>query len=427
MDPLTGEVAPGTTLAVEGAEVVACGPEVRPPSGLPVIDGGGRFLVPGLMDLHIHLRGSSHTGPTQAQPTPALPDSGQSRAALVARLHTYLYCGVTSLYDAGNDAARLHELRAAERSGELTSPRIFCTGSLLTCPGGHASDVATTIRALPLDLPALDAYLATGPDVVKITYDEHNWGVRPLIPILDLGTLRAIIDRCHEARRLVTVHVSNELRAREAIACGADSLAHPVIQSPVTDEFVWLLAQRGTPVASTLAIGERYPRLADHPEYLDEPLYRATLPPEERAELQEVESARQRENRWADWMRVMTPVAQENLRRLVAAGGCVVTGTDLSLGADYHRELELLQSAGIAPIDVLRAATVHAARFLGLGDRLGRLAPGRLADFVVVDGDPTADVRNLRSIWLVAKNGELIDRTALHVPGATEPVRESGT
>jgi imidazolonepropionase-like amidohydrolase len=356
--------------------------------------------VPGFIDAHIHLRGGGHTGPTAHVPVPA-GKGVTDRDALLSRLRGFLRCGVTSVYDAGNDPAVILPLREAERAGLIVSPRIFCTGALLTCPGGHGTNFGAAHTG------SLAEFFATGPDIVKITYDEHGWGVRPLIPILSPGELRLLIDACHQAMRRVTVHVSSELRAREAIAAGADSLAHPVIQSPVTDEFCWLLAAKRIPVVSTLAIGDRYPRLADHPEFLDGELYAACLSDAERAELRTTESARQRENRWADWMRVMTPVAQDNLRRLVAAGGVVVTGTDLSLGADYHRELELLRDAGLGPWDILRAATANAAAFLGRSGSLGALAPGHAADLVVVDADPSADTGNLARIWRVYKGGEL--------------------
>jgi imidazolonepropionase-like amidohydrolase len=102
---------------------------------------------------------------------------------------------------------------------------------------------------------------------------------------------------------------------------------------------------------------------------------------------------------------------------VVAAGGTVVTGTDLSLGADYHRELELLQDAGLGPWDVLRCATVNGAAFLGRTD-LGALAPGHAADLVLLDADPGQDARNLSAIWRVAKGGQLIDRGALKLPPA---------
>lgn len=388
--------------------------------GLRAVRCEGRFAVPGMIDGHIHLRSSSRIGPTTQNPVPAGERADRAdHAALICRLHSFLYCGVTSFYDAGNDPAVILPLRQAERSGQIVSPRIFCTGSLLTCPGGHGSGsgIATHIRSLPADTEILTDFLTTEPDIVKITYDEHNWGIRPLIPILSPHTLGQIIRFCHDNRRRVTVHTSNELRAREAVEAGADALAHPVIQSPVTDEFTWLLAAKQIPVVSTLAIGERYPRLADHPEFVDQGMYADCLEEAERTDLRTQESARQRENRWADWMRVMTPVAQENLRRLVAAGGTVVTGTDLSLGPDYHRELELLQDAGIGPWDVLRCATVNAAAFLGKNRELGELAPGYAADLVLVDADPSADARNLARIWQVYKAGEPVDRTALDLPG----------
>ncbi|MHB1502334.1 MAG: amidohydrolase family protein, partial [Candidatus Dormibacteria bacterium] len=324
----------------------------------------------------------------------------------------------TSIYDAGNDADLILPLRDDERAGRALSPRIFCAGRFVTCTGGHGAQPGrtTVIDSLPADLEALEAHLRTGPDLLKITYDEHNWGVRPLIPILDRTVLAGIIAVAHEAMVRVTVHVSSELRAREAIACGADTLAHPVIQSPATTQFLWLLAARRIPVVSTLAIGERYYRLADSPGFVDEPLYAACIDPEERARLRGDEHRSQRTNRWADWMRVMTPVAQENIRALIEAGGIVATGTDLSLGPELRREMQLLQAAGVAPWDVLRCATLNGATFLGREREMGSIAPGKVADLILVDEDPTADVSHLDSVSMVMKGGRLVDRTKLDIP-----------
>jgi imidazolonepropionase-like amidohydrolase len=401
-----------------------------PAAGCSVVDCEGRFAVPGLMDMHIHLRGSPHSGPTMENPVPAGDEPGAGPggdarnngqapgSGLISRLHSFLYTGVTSIYDAGNDPDVILPLRSAERSGQIAAPRIFCTGSLLTCPGGHGHQIgATQIAALPADERALTDFLGAEPDVVKITYDEHNWGVRPLIPILSPDTLRQIIRFCHEHRRRVTVHVSNELRAREAVEAGADSLAHPVIQSPITEEFAWLVAAKRIPVVSTLTIGERYSRVADHPEFADEPMYAACMSQAEREHLKAVESPHQQRNPWAAWMKVMTPIAQENIRRLVAAGGTVVTGTDLSLGPEYHRELALLQEGGLQPWEVLQAATQNAGVFLGRAD-LGTIRPGQAADLLLVEDDPTADIRNLAKIWQVYKGGELVDRAGLRLPSA---------
>ncbi len=341
-----------------------------------VIDCENRFLIPGMVDSHIHL---DYFHPSDPERTSE--DSKEDvRSKLISRLHSYLYCGVTSVYDAGNDPDIIFPLRKLERDGKITSPRIYCTGSLITCRGGHNGFSHTTyISSLPEDEQKIQDNLSKGPDVVKVTFDEHNWGTRPLIPILQIDTLRKIVDYCHSKKFLVTIHTSNELRSREAIACGIDSLAHPVIQSPVTDEFLWLLSHKRIPVVSTLTIGDRYSRIADHPEHLDEKSYRDCFSEPELVYLKNEESEKQKKNRWAMWMKVMTPVAQENLKRLQAEGGIISTGTDLTSGPDYQRELELLQESGISPFDVIVAATYNGALFLSKESEMGSIARGKLS------------------------------------------------
>ncbi|MDG6996060.1 MAG: amidohydrolase family protein, partial [Nitrososphaerota archaeon] len=345
IDTISKKLLPNSTVVVQGSTIVDVfhAKSKSLPADSNVIDCAEKYLVPGLMDMHIHLHGRHHTGPTQEKPVPTFFTRSED-SGLVSRLHSFLYCGITSVYDAGNFADAIFKLRDQERSGQITSPRIFCAGSIVTCLGGHGSGLSTDISSLPLDNKKLEDHLSKSPDIVKVTYDEHNWGIRPLIPILDMETLRKIVDYCHSKKFRVTSHISNETRAREAIACGVDTLAHPVIQSPITDEFVWLLSEKRIPVVSTLAIGERYSRLADNPEYLDQKLYADCMDEEERNELKNVESTKQKSNRWAMWMKTMTPVAQENLKRLVEGGAVVATGTDLSFGPDFHRELELLQA-----------------------------------------------------------------------------------
>jgi imidazolonepropionase-like amidohydrolase len=362
------------------------------------------------MDMHVHLR---PLPPRSADAGPQTTDEpGERIERMKPLLKGFLYCGVTSVFDAGNDGDYIYSLRSRERAGELSAPRIFCAGPFVTCPDGHGSHLAgiTAVQSLPADLDRLLDHFANRPDLIKITYDEHGWHIRPIIPKLDPATLSGIISAAHDNALRVTVHVSHETRAREAVAAGADTLAHPVIQSPVTDEFVALLADRQIPVVSTLSIGEQAVRLADTPGFVDEPIYVATLPASERDYLRTAEHATQRQSRRADWMRVMTPVAQENLRKLIAAGGVVVTGTDLSLGAAMHREMRLLQQAGVPAWDVLRSATVNGAAFLGRETTMGVVQPGMVGDLIVVDDDPTADVANLQTISLVMKAGELVDR-----------------
>ena len=171
------------------------------------------------------------------------------------------------------------------------------------------------------------------------------------------------------------------------------------------------------PTVSTLTIGENYSRLADHPEFLDQPLYRDTLEADERHKLKTEESAKQRDNRWAAWMKVMKPVAQDNMKRLNDTGKDIVAaGTDQSSGPALHRELELLVGSGISPADTIVIATRNAARALGKLDELGTIEVGKLADVVLLTGDPTRDINNAKRVDLVIKNGQIIDRAKLDLP-----------
>lgn len=379
--------------------------KVAAPAGAQRIDGSGKFAMPGLMDVHVHLRGARGRG-----------GSGPDEAVGIAALHSYLYSGVTTIYDAGNDADFILGLREKERSGQIVAPRIFATGALVTAPNGHGAQLGVTIEDFAKDRAKLDAHIARKPDMLKITQDEHGWGTRPMIDALPAELLERIILYYHAHGIRTTIHISNELRSWEAIYAGVDSLAHPVIQGPVSDRFLNMMRVKRIPQASTLTIGEGYSRLAEHPEFLDQPLYKATLDPAEILRLKTEESKRQAENRWAWWMKVMTPVAQENLKKLNAAGAVVALGTDQSLGPAVHRELELLVGGGISPAEAIRIGTLNAAVFLGKQRELGTVEEGKLADLVLLSADPTRDIENAKRIDTVIKGGRVVDRGALRLP-----------
>ncbi len=375
------------------------------------IDGSGKFLMPGLMDMHIHLPGSVELGPD------GFTSINEELEEGIQALQSYLYAGVTSIYDAGNMPGYILGLRNAERSGELTSPRIFATGGIVTYPGSHgSSEGATYVDSWPEAIPALDAHIETEPDILKLTYEERGWGSRPMIPILPPDLMQRIIQYYNDRGIRTTVHTSSEYRARQAIFAGIDTIAHPVIQGPITDDFARLMAAKKIPMVTTLTIGEGYSRLAEHPEYLDQPLYQATLTQEE-IEILKTEKRREyQERKWTWWMQIMTSIAQENLRKINEAGGILVAGTDQSTGPDLHRELELLADAGIPPADIIRIATLNGAIFLGRERDMGSIEEGKVADLVLLSADPTEDIRNARQIVEVIKNGRIIDRSRLNLP-----------
>lgn len=381
-----------------------------------IIDGTGKFAVPGMIDTHVHLKARRYSAPSKEKPISQIHDEKEAQEKWVRKLHSYLYTGVTSIYDAGNIADTILYFREASRNGTVVSPRIFCTGNLITATGGHGYEVGCEIESMPNDGKKLEKYLETKPDLVKITYDEHGWGVRPLIPILSRETLRDIIYFCHSRGYRVTVHVSNELRSREALEAGADVLAHTVIQSPVTEEYVNMVRNAEVPVVTTLQIGEGYSRLVNEPEYLDTKLYMDCLDQEERDFLLKYERQRLTNNVWTRWMEIMTPVVQENLLRLHEGGATISTGTDGSSGPDFHRELNLLKAAGLSVMDVIVCATINGAKVLGKESEMGSVEEGKLADLVIVGSDPSVSLENLLDIKYLIKEGKEIDRGKLDLP-----------
>jgi imidazolonepropionase-like amidohydrolase len=402
----TGRPAmPNAWVLVEGDRITrVAAREIEAPRGAQRIDGRGKFLIPGLMDMHIHLAGGRGRG-------------GPNEQAGMRALHGFLYSGFTSVFDAGNNPDYIFGLRTRERAGQIVAPRIFATGGVVTAPGGHGGGAgATLVDQWPEDASLLDAHIAREPDLVKLTFDEHGWGTRPLIPLLEPELMAEVGRYFNEHGIRTTVHISHEFRARQAIEAGINTLAHPIIQGPVSEGFVRLMAATKVPMVSTLTIGEGYSRLVEHPEFLDRPIYQATYEPETLEQLRTTVRDGYAARTWTTWMKVMTPVAQENLRLIADAGGVIVLGSDQSTGPASHRELELMVEGGIPALEAIRIGTLNAAIFMGKERELGSVEVGKLADLVLLSADPLENISHTQEIDLVIKGGKIVDRSALDLP-----------
>lgn len=404
---------------IEGASVMVEGDRISEVSrqslqatkGMQVIDGTGKYLIPGLMDIHIHLRGGVNVTKD------GLTVGSNDYAEGIQALQGYLYSGVTSVFDAGNLPDYIFGLRDMERSGKIVAPRIYTTGGIVTYPGSHGSGPgAYLVDAWPDAIPVVEEHISRKPDMVKFTLEERGWGARPMITLLPVDLLQTLIEYYNDQGIRSTVHASSELRAREAIFAGVDALAHPVIQGPISDTFAPLMAAKQIPMATTLTIGENYSRLAEHPEFLDQALYQAVLDADEIEDLQTAGSAKWQGEKWTWWMKLMTPVAQENIRKIHDAGGVVALGTDQSSGPAVHREMELLAAAGIQPLDIIKIATLNAALYLGVADQLGSIEEGKLADIVLLDADPGVDINGAKQINMVVKAGQIVELDKLDLP-----------
>ncbi len=289
---------------------------------------------------------------------------------------------------------------------------LFSAGTLVTAPGGHGTEYGVPIPTItgPEQADAfVAARVAEGSDYIKIVYDDGSELGLPWKSI-DAATLAAVIRAAKAQKKQAVVHILAREFARAAIAAGADGLVHLFVDKPVDEALVREAARRGVFVVPTLTVLESTNRnnqgnaaLADDPELAP------YLTPEDRRALR---SSFPGPTAPADAL----SIPRDTVKALKAAGVRILVGTDsgnpgTSHGASVHRELALLVAAGLTPEEALAAATAVSADAFGLSDR-GRIVPGRRADLVLVDGDPTTDILATRKIAGVWKQGHAVDRAA---------------
>jgi imidazolonepropionase-like amidohydrolase len=371
------------TVVVRDGVIRSVRTDTTVPPGIEVIDGTGRTLLPGLFESHGHMNGD---GLTQM-----------------------LAFGVTTVLDMFADPSWAAQRRAEQQRGPVTDRAdLLSAGLLITAPGGHGTEYdleVPTITTPREARQAVETRLAQGSDYIKIIY-----GPCSRCKSIDSATMDAVIRETHRHHRMAVVHVHRLEYARTAIAAGADAIVHLFADRVADSAFLALIVERRAFVVPTLSLvasvgGERGAEtLAAHAKirpYLSgddiKNLITFRLP-----------------GRTHPWFHFDS--AATSLRMLADRGVPILAGSDppnpgTAWGASMHRELALMVRAGLSPTAALRAATSVPARVFGLDDR-GRIAPGLRADLLLVEGDPTGDIRATRNIVGIWKHGVRFDREA---------------
>jgi imidazolonepropionase-like amidohydrolase len=361
------------------------GARMRAP-GVTVVDGRNRTLLPALFDTHIHVAGN---------PEPAL----RQMAAL----------GVTTALDMFAGTQVLNAKQRIESTDPPDMADLRSSGLGAVGPGSALSTMMQ--RPLPTVTAVEDAdawvsdRLAEGSDYIKIIYDPREGGP------LSLDIVSAIVHAAHARRKLVIVHTLDEQAAREAIAAGADGLAHLFLGDAVSATFGAFAAAHHVFVIPTLVTLHG---LCGNPEgraLVEDRLLAPYVPPSQRqASDKKPDPSRQH----------LCAAIRPTLQQLLDAGVPILAGTDVGMatgqllgvvayGATLHLELKLLVDEGLTPVQALSAATAAAADAFRLTDR-GRIRQGRRADLLLVDGDPTRDITATRRIVNVWKRGVPVHR-----------------
>lgn len=353
------------TVVVRGGRIVATGPRVdtQLPGGTQVIDASGMTIVPGLWDMHAH-------------------------ASQIEWAPVYLAAGVTTVRDMGGEALFLTAMRDAIEERRGIGPRLLLAGLV---DGDDDRAFGAVTAATPQEGRALvERYHAAGFVQMK------------LYSLLEADVARAITARAHELGMTVTGHIPRSLGLEAAVIAGMDHVAHlPIPRSAGAEEVHRLarfLAQHGTVVDPVMAWGELLGRSETTAIESFEPGITSVAG----ALAGSYRSGRNRAD--PSTVRARLDAGLAIVKVLHDAGVPIVAGTDGAVpGHSLLREIELYVQAGLTPMEAIQSATVVAARAMGLEDEVGTVAVGKRADLLVLDGNPLADIRNIRTgRWVVA-------------------------
>ena len=436
----------GRSVLVRDGRIVEVGDSrtAQPPRAR-IIDGSGRTLIPGLIDAHVHLMYDS--GPDLLTRAPDLmkdwlatirryPDGGE---AVVRRGQLKLKAGVTTMRVLGDGYYSL-AYRDEVARWKVIGPRVLSAGLHVNGPNGYVSggiaarldpaargETAVELQSLAEIEPRLRAHIARGIDVVKIATTHGDLGFADAKPDLQEPWVREIVRVAHESGLRVTAHSYGEAGDWAAIRGGVDGIEHLVnVPHELSDDMIQEIKARGIHVCPTLS-GSSYSvlKFLRAPELLyKDPDLVANVPVDVRKRLYftlrvlEVPGVarllmRQPDpmQRWESWYRFTLL----NTGKLHRAGVKLIFGTDtpFAFANFFHtvmNEARGLSEAGLPNEAILRMATSEAADALQIGDRVGTIERGKLADVVLLDGDPLVDLEALGRVSLVVKEGRIVYR-----------------
>jgi len=390
VDPASGKVETQKTLVIQGGKVVRVADGyVSEPGGM-VVDLKSSFVLPGLIDSHVHLTGQQ--GPSSRLDAVTLSPADEAMVGARYARRT-LMAGFTTVADLGGDNQAIFALRRATGLGDVPGPRIIAAGSAISVHGGHGDVNGYSEGVMHVLRPTS---VCSGADDCRRAVREQVWKGADVIKITATGgvlsntaaglgqqfsdaELAAIVDSAHRMGRRVTAHAHGADGITSFLKAGGDSIEHGTWLDP---EGIALMKKNGAYLVPTLMAGDFVVRIVQGPNNFFTPAQSAKA-------LQ------------------AGPMMLDMTRRAHAAGVKIAFGTDTGVSAhgDNAGEFVLLVKAGLTPLEAIQAATVNAADHLQLSSVAGSLTPGHSADLIAVDGDPLKDVTTLQKVGFVMKEG----------------------
>ncbi|CAN5688489.1 amidohydrolase family protein [soil metagenome] len=404
---------PDAVVIIEGTRIKQVGSrnKTRIAKGTEVIDATGKFVIPGLADMHQHLGEGNF-------------DLNQGQADFKKNLARLLGWGFTTVFSFGTPALEtFSELKRLSANEESRYPHFFGVGVLIRAREGHGSLQGGFTPETPDEARKQVRELkAANVDAIKFVHTDLRYVTRQPRPLLKPEVMAAIIDEAHKLGLKAYVHAPVLGYAKEALRAGADGLVHGILSDQVDDEFIGLLKKNRAVYIPTHAIFEaagdigawaRRAAAFDERGLIAKEVFDVGLSPS---------NVTRWEEKWNNvaYMKERLPILRSNLKKVWDAGILVVAGSDTGnsgagtlLGLSSQLELWLMVEAGLTPGQSLQAATINAALMVGRQKDLGTIEAGKLADLVILDADPLADIRNVRTIFRVIKGGIVYDQVTL--------------
>ena len=380
------EPIPQCTILMEHGQFKEIGTDIPVPSGAMVMDLQGKTVIPGLIDAHVHISGSSRLDrPGMSHLVPSY-DFAEMREGC-------LRWGVIAVRSCGHFMEETLAFRDGVNNGTIErSPRVCLSGPMFQSRGGHPcytvfmsdpeveQDACAVIDDDTQIEPIIRQSKEQGVDFTKIFYAHLNKMDYPNpVPRISKQKLKEIIDVSHQYGLSVTVHVDCPAEMLDAVQCGADCIEHMIgageLENKISDELIDLTKKSGAVVDPTMISIKRFDPMGSAPSIWD--------------------------------------AVKEAVRKCYDAGIPMAVGCDAGIpfvpfGEAVHDEMACLNEAGISPLEVITMATGGNARLLKMEDRIGTIEPGKDADLIVLGKDPLEDIRNTKTIQLVVSKGKIV-------------------
>ena len=408
-------VRDGVIAAVSDSDETVIPPEAD------VIDAAGKYIVPGLADMHVHF-GTGGLLPTDAR--------ARERA-----LRQFLFYGVTTVLNLGATEGGMEDILALRRrsaAGGLIAPNVYATGGLLTVPGSHP---VATVMSVPegqdpatYDWSERGVWIVRSPDevrdIVNRLADAGMEGIKVVIesgfgedlPQMPLALVEAAVAAAAEREIPVFAHANSPHELEIAVAAGVHAVVHLVSdRSPVRPDLLVAMQEQGIYYVPTLSVYIWTDAWGDPEDTLTDPFLRSGVEPrviESLLSSPMAPTTPPSEEDWAGRQQVLDALKAASDAGVLIAAGSDTNNPFVFPGHSTHHELALMVEAGLTPMEALVAATSRAAEMLG-DDSWGTVAPGKRADLLILGADPLDDIRNTQTLETVVLNGEVVERAAL--------------